>query len=433
MIVAQQLSKFVLNSVPDANSAGAERIMRLSLFDWATCGMAGVDEPVSRIVRGTALAQGVQGKSPIFGGGDAGLPPVMAALVNGTTSHALDYDDTHFAHIGHPSVAVIPAAMAIRGPEHSDADVLWSALIGAEVSVRMGLWLGRSHYQAGFHQTATAGAFGATAAAGLLLGLSELQMQAAFGVAATQAAGLKSQFGTMGKPYHAGLAARTGVEAAYLAKAGFDTRGEGIDGPQGFGPTHEGEANVSAFEGMGTGWQMETVSHKFHACCHGLHAMLDGLATLDAPAQSIERIDIMTHPRWLSVCNIAEPSTGLETKFSFRHAAALCVSGYKTSALSSFTDALAQDDVLKDIRKHVSVRTDDTLTETEAEVTVVTDQAATTARGNLSAPLGIDTRTDRLRDKARSLLGDEVEEVLWLVTHDKRAPDLDALSKLMML
>ena len=178
---------------------------------------------------------------------------------------------------------------------------------------------------------------------------------------------------------------------------------------------------------------METVSHKFHACCHGLHAMLDGLATLDAPAQSIERIDIMTHPRWLSVCNIAEPSTGLETKFSFRHAAALCVSGYKTSALSSFTDALAQDDVLKDIRKHVSVRTDDTLTETEAEVTVVTDQAATTARGNLSAPLGIDTRTDRLRDKARSLLGDEVEEVLWLVTHDKRAPDLDALSKLMML
>ncbi|MEP3637557.1 MAG: MmgE/PrpD family protein, partial [Paracoccaceae bacterium] len=199
MNVAQKLAKFVLNSVPDATSSGAERIMRLSLFDWATCGMAGVNEPVSRIVRGTALAQGVQGKSPIFGGGDAGLPPVMAALVNGTTSHALDYDDTHFAHIGHPSVAVIPAAMAIRGPEHSDADVLWSALIGAEVSVRMGLWLGRSHYQAGFHQTATAGAFGATAAAGLLLGLSELQMQAAFGVAATQAAGLKSQFGTMGK------------------------------------------------------------------------------------------------------------------------------------------------------------------------------------------------------------------------------------------
>ncbi|MEP1537709.1 MAG: MmgE/PrpD family protein [Paracoccaceae bacterium] len=432
MNVAQQLAKFVLTSVPDATSSGAERIMCLSLFDWAACGMAGVDEPVSRIVRSTAIAQGVQGSSAIFGGG-GGLPPAMAALVNGATSHALDYDDTHFAHIGHPSVAVIPAALAIREPGHSDADVLWAALIGAEVSVRVGLWLGRSHYQAGFHQTATAGAFGATAAAGLLLGLSDAQMQAAFGVAATQAAGLKSQFGTMGKPYHAGLAARTGVEAAFLAKAGFDTRGQGIDGPQGFGPTHQGEANASAFEGMGTTWLMETVSHKFHACCHGLHAMLDGLATLEVSPQSVERIDITTHPRWLSVCNISEPATGLETKFSFGHAAALCLCGFKTSALSSFTDELAHDDVLMAIRKHVIVRTDDTLTETEAEITVVAKDSVQTARGNLSAPLGIDTRTDRLRDKARSLLGGVTEQALWQATHEKRAPDLDALSKLMML
>ena len=115
----------------------------------------------------------------------------------------------------------------------------------------MGFGSGRRHYQTGFHQTATAGAFGATAAAGLSLGLTVDQLQAAFGLCATQAAGLKSQFGTMGKPYHAGLAARTGVEAARLAKAGFDTRGAGLDGPQGFGPTHHGEENDSAFDGLG--------------------------------------------------------------------------------------------------------------------------------------------------------------------------------------
>ena len=428
MNVAQRLSEFVLTAAPDAASSDAERIMRLSLFDWAACGLAGTEEPVSRIVRATALAQGNQGHCAIFGGA-GGVTPAMAALVNGATSHALDYDDTHFAHIGHPSVAVIPAALAVG---QSGADVLWAALIGAEVSVRVGLWLGRSHYQVGFHQTATAGAFGAAAAAGRLLGLSEAQMQVAFGVAATQAAGLKSQFGTMGKPYHAGLAARTGVEAAFLAQAGFDTRGHGIDGPQGFGPTHHGEANDDAFESMAAAWQMETVSHKFHACCHGLHAMLDGVSSLDVSPRSIERIDVTTHPRWLSVCNIDDPASGLESKFSYRHTAALSLCGFNTSALSSYTDELAQDYVLKDMRKRVVVQADDALAETEAKVSIWADGKATTARSNLSVPLQFETRVKRLRDKAQSLLGEDTERALWKATHGKRAPDLDALSDLMM-
>ncbi len=110
----------------------------------------------------------------------------------------------------------------------------------------------------------------------------------------------------MGKPYHAGMAASTGVEAALLARAGFDTRGAGLDGPQGFGPTHHGAGEVSAFDALGQDWRMARVSHKFHACCHGLHAMLEALATLQArpDPSEIERISVRTHPRWLSVCNI---------------------------------------------------------------------------------------------------------------------------------
>ena len=167
------------------------------------------------LVRDMVLAEGGNTQAHLFGGGAA--PLRGAALVNGTVSHALDYDDTHFAHIGHPSVAILPAALAVS--EWDDrilVDMLESALVGMETSIRVGLWLGRAHYQAGFHQTATAGAFGAAVSVGRLLGFDTGQMRSVLGLTATRAAGLKAQFGTMGKPYNAGLAASAGVEAALL-------------------------------------------------------------------------------------------------------------------------------------------------------------------------------------------------------------------------
>ncbi len=426
MSIAGQLAEFALAQPSKTQFDAAEQIMRLSLFDWAVCGIAGIDEPVARIMRSTAQDQAAAGNAAVFGLTQT-VSPAYAALANGATSHALDYDDTHFAHIGHPSVAVFPAAMAIGS---DGADVMRAALIGAEVSVRVGLWLGRSHYQAGFHQTATAGAFGATAAAGRLLGLSQDALQSAFGVAATQSAGLKSQFGTMGKPYHAGLAARTGIEAAQLAQAGFDTRGAGVDGPQGFGPTHSGEANKDAFDDLGEVWHMETVSHKFHACCHGLHAMLEAIAAIDAAPEQIDRIEVTTHPRWLSVCNISDPASGLESKFSYRHTAAMAVLGYETSALKSYTDTNAAQRDLVAMRQRVDVLASDTLKETEAHVSVKTTNGLLFAHHDLSIAQSYSVRAQRLRQKAKALLGQELETKLWRATHEKRAPDLDALSQL---
>ncbi len=188
-------------SVAPVRGDAALSMMRLSLFDWAACGIAGRDEPVVRIVRHMVLAEGGAGEAGLIGGGAA--PARGAALANGTASHALDYDDTHFGHIGHPSVAVIPAALAIAQKTGADgARFVQACLVGAELSVRVGMWLGRAHYQLGFHQTGSAGAFGATAAAGRLLGLDAGAMAHALGLCTTRASGLKSQFGTMGKPYN---------------------------------------------------------------------------------------------------------------------------------------------------------------------------------------------------------------------------------------
>ncbi|MEN8198244.1 MAG: MmgE/PrpD family protein [Pseudomonadota bacterium] len=209
--------------------ASARAVARMSILDWSAVMLAGLDEPVSRMVRRMVGEEGGAPAATVFGL-DGKRPARAAALANGAASHALDYDDTHFAYVGHPSVAVFPAALAIAEKTGaSGADLLAAFLIGAETACRVGRFLGSSHYQHGFHQTATSGAFGATAACARLMVLSQEQTRHALGIAATRASGLKSQFGTMGKPFHAGMAAANGVEAARLASFGVISRPDGIE------------------------------------------------------------------------------------------------------------------------------------------------------------------------------------------------------------
>ncbi|WP_338153218.1 MmgE/PrpD family protein [Pseudophaeobacter leonis] len=142
-----QLARFATNDI--LPSGLARNMARLSALDWLACGVAGRAEPVSQILRAQALSEGGAVPASLFGG--TRVPARMAALTNGTISHALDYDDTHFGHIGHPSVAVFPAGFAIAETAGlSLPQVLEAALVGMELSIRVGLWLGRSHYQRAF-------------------------------------------------------------------------------------------------------------------------------------------------------------------------------------------------------------------------------------------------------------------------------------------
>jgi len=402
----------------------ARAMMRLSLFDWAVCGLAGVAEPVSGILRAKALGEGGRGDAALFGGGR--VPARAAALVNGTISHALDFDDTHFAHIGHCSVGVLPAALALgEGVGAELSQVVDAALVGVEAAVRVGVWLGRGHYEVGFHQTATAGAFGATLAAARLLGLDHGQTIAAIGLASTRASGLKSQFGTMGKPYNAGLSAETGVEAALLARAGMTSTSAGLSGAQGFGATHcggpEGAAfdpsDDTSFDGMGEAWRFERVSHKFHACCHGLHAMIEATLALGLQPDEVAAVEIRTHPRWLTVCNAAAPTTGLGAKFSYRLTCAMAIAGADTSAIATFSDAITRRPDLIALRDRVGVTGDRRVSEMQSVVTVKrADGSTVTGRYDLDAPMPLAARAAKLRRKGAGLLGAERAEALFSVT-----------------
>lgn len=386
-------------ALPDS----ARQAARFSLFDWMVVARAGRDQPVARIIRDYVTAEG--GK-PVASLADGGMAPARgAALVNGTVSHALDYDDTHFGHVGHPSVAIMPAALAVAEEIDATAEAVVDAfLVGAEASVRLGMALGRGHYERGFHQTATAGAFGATVAAGRLYGLSESELRNALSLVATRASGLKSQFGTMGKPFNAGIAASNGVEAAGLAKRGFISTDDGIAGPQGFIATH---ADAPEENPATRGFLFEDVKYKFHACCHGTHAMIEALLKPEIrDVHEMKTLLVRVNPRWLRVCDIKRPRTGLEVKFSYAWLAAMVRRGLETAADVTYRDALADDPDLAELAARVTVEGDVRLGDTATEIEIATgDGRMVRSAHDLAARLAPAAVARGLESKSEALLG----------------------------
>lgn len=412
--------------------AGALGLARLSLLDWMACGIAGMDEPVATKLRAFAESEGTKGVSSVIGGGAASAR--MAALVNGAASHALDYDDTHFAHVGHLSVGIYPAALAVAEEIDTSAEAMVQAfLVGAETAIRIGMVLGRSHYNQGFHQTATAGAFGATVAAARLYGLGEQEMRNAIGLCATRASGLKSQFGTMGKPYNAGLAASNGVECARLAAQGLTSADDGLMGLQGFIPTHTQAAELDGGRGLPSldDFLFEDNKYKLHACCHGTHAMIEALLEANAlqgcGLDDIAAFTLHTNPRWLRVCDLKEPRTGLEVKFSYNWLAGMTIRGDRTGDDRVYRDALADDAMLADFARKVRVVGDDALTDMEARgVVTLKDGSEISIYHDLAARIPQTVLAGKLQAKAEAVIG-EKGAALWGRFVDlpgKRACDL---------
>ncbi|RDC73083.1 MmgE/PrpD family protein [Rhodovulum sp. 12E13] len=413
--LAARLAGFACRAVP---TEAALATMRLSLFDWAACAIAGAAEPAAAILRAQAEAEGGAGQASLAGSPAMRVPARAAALVNGAASHALDYDDTQMGPVVHPSVAVLPAALAVAERQGAGgAEMLHAALVGAEVMVRLGLWLGPDHPGRGFHPTATCGAFGAAVAAGLLGGLDAGRMEQALAIAATRAAGLQAVFGSMGKPLNAGTAAAAGLEAADLAAAGFTCPPAALDGPQGFGPAHGGAARPEALLSLDARWEMARVSHKLHACCHGLHAMLEALAGLDLPASEIDRVTVRTHPRWLAVCDDPAPTTGLEAKFSYRLTGAMALAGRDTGDPATFSAAACAEPALVRLRDRIDVVGDRALPETATQVDVTARGGATTRLvHDIDTPLPPERLRRRLEAKASALAGAERAAILAAAT-----------------
>ncbi len=371
--------------------AGAHAVGRHCLLDWLGVALAGTRDETTRILREEAMAQGGTPQATVLGAGMSSV--LQAALINGTAGHALDFDDVHYDMPGHPTAAVAPALLAIAEREGtSGADTLTAFVAGVEVAARVGRYMTAAHYEQGWHATATVGTFGAAAAAARVLGLSPERTAVAFGIAGTQAAGLKSMFGTMCKPMHAGKAAANGLHAALLAARGFSARPDVLECAQGFGATQSSAVDPAhALEGLGGPALVREVLFKYHAACYGTHASIEAARSLVdrqrlEPAR-ISSVELRVKPRYLQMCNIQNPTTGLEAKFSLRMTSAMALSGVDTGDPDRYDEALCEDAGLRRLVERTTVAASDDLADAVSEVIVSLDDGVVyRVRGDVSQP-----------------------------------------------
>ena len=383
---------------------------KMSILDWCGVAYAAKKEPVSKIVSEMVKEENGVNQARLITTGQR-VSARGAALANGATGHALDYDDTHFLFVGHPTASALPTALAL-GEELGSSleELLLAYMTGVEVSTRIGHILGYSHYNSGFHQTATTGSFGSTIVASKLLNLSEDETINALGLVSTRASGIKSQFGTMGKPYHAGMAASNGIEAAKLSKLGFVSREDGMECDQGFFLTHGWDKKLPnrAVENLGADFLFPEIKYKFHACCHGLHSFLEALEELKQEnnfnPDTIEEIAIETNPSWLKVCNIEKPKTGLEAKFSYKLTAAMSIYGKDTADLDTYCDEICFDENMNGIRDRVKVIPNDKLTNTQSLISIKDGSKDIINKHDLSDKIDQKILETKILNKSVSLL-----------------------------
>src|SRR5712691_838039 len=249
------------------------------------CMLAGTSEPVAAIVRQVARAEGGTPLCRVFGT-SLRTSPTWAALANGAAGHAHDFDDTNFALTGHPSVPLLAASLAAGEAEMADgATVALAYVIGFEIDGALGRALNPGHYTRGWHATASIGTLGCAAAAARILGLEMGPTGHALGIAASLASGLKENFGSMTKPYHAGHAARNGVLAARLAREGMTASASALEGRQGYAAAFSGAAlPLGVFEKLGQRWEIVSsgIAVKPYPSCALTHAAIDALLDLRA-------------------------------------------------------------------------------------------------------------------------------------------------------
>ena len=360
MNTTQRLAEYVSQRQFETLSPETIAVSKHCLLDFLGVTIAACDEPLVRIVKDQVEEEGGHAHATLVVGGKK-VSLAQAALVNGCASHAHDYDDVHPAMSGHPTVPVAPAVLALAEKENaSGRDLILSLVTGIDAECIVGRYLGSSHYARGFHATATLGSLGAAAACAKLLGLGVEQTCNAFGIAATQAAGLKSMFGSMCKPFHAGKAAANGLLAAQLAARGFDSQTSVLEVEQGFGLTHADQLSESNLcQALEQDSFVPTTLFKYHAACYLTHSALEAAKALRSELKiepgDIEAVEITVNKGHFSVCNIQQPCTGLEAKFSLRGATAMVLSGIDTADIHQFNDAVVTQPAMVSLRDKISV------------------------------------------------------------------------------
>lgn len=440
MSVTRQLANYILTSRLEDIPDDVRHEGRRALVNYTGCALGGSNHPAVDIA--------IKALGPFFGKADAIVlgrseraDPLHAALLNGISSHVHDYDDTTPKNYMHPTSPMASALFAYASVNPvSGEDFEHSFIIGFETGSRVANSVYPAHYDVGWHITGTAGVFGAVAAVGRLMRLTEQEMVWAIGLAATQAAGIREMFGSMGKAFHPGRSAQSGYMSAVLAKNGF-TGGEcGLEGPRGFAAVQATEYDLSKItDGLGKDFDLRVNTYKPFPCGIVTHPTIDACIQLreehGIKPEEIEAVRLTVAPLVKDLCDKKNISRGLEGKFSAYHAAAIGLVRGK-AGLKEFTDEAVNDPTIKAIREKVDSEGDPSVSEDGVRVEVTLKNGRTLTKsleqsiGNLKRPLSDAQLKDKFRDQATMLPAGQVEELIRLCWNIDQIDDVRRLVSL---
>ncbi|MBJ3774563.1 MmgE/PrpD family protein [Acuticoccus mangrovi] len=423
-----QMSEYVANERTHALSDKTMHHAKRAVIDWFAAMYPGSIQNPTPMLRRALKDELGRGRAVVFPDGEMATPRT-AAFINGTASHTAEFDDIHRDSAVHPGCATVAAALVSAQHAGVDGDTFLRGVIaGYEVSTRIGLAMGREHY-ALWHATATISTFGAAAASALILGLTAEQTAHAIATSATMAAGLQQAFRSdaMSKPIHAGHAAEAGITSALVAREGVTGALDVLDGPVGMGVAMSGNAHwEKATAGLGSDYIIERMTFKNHGCCGHTFAAIDGVMVLTAKhgltADKIKSIHVGGYKPTFDICNRPDPQTPVDRRFSVQYVVAHGVV-YGGARLAAFTPERMADPVLRSLASRVTVSLDPELdalfpAQRAARVTVETVDGETfeylqpTRKGDPDMPLTDEELSEKYRELAGSVLGEEPAEVL---------------------
>lgn len=385
------------------------------ILDFLGVSIGAAGSKAGRIARDTVLELGGAPQAAILAFGDR-TSVANAALVNGILSHVLDFDDTHFPTILHPSGVVMAAGLAVgEWKRVSGRDLIAAHAVAFEVEARISLALHPHHYESGWHVTGTAGTLGAAVCAGRLLGLDGAQMSHALGMAATQAGGQREQFGSMAKALHVGRAAANGVLSALLASRGYTAAADSLEGRRGMFRVMSFRAESGELSrSLGERWEIFRNGFKPYSCGVVTHAAIDAVRRLrdrhQVGARDVDRIHLRVHPLVLELTGKTDLQTGLEGKFSIYFVCAVALLEGAVRPRHFQDEMVRRPDVIG-LMERIVPEPDEGLKETEAVLSAhlrdgrTLTEHVTAAAGTPENPLSQEELSEKFLDLVEPVIG----------------------------
>ena len=441
--LTRELAEYIHGVTYESIPANVIRRAKEAVIDGIGVTLSGVNADCTRLIRQYIAGLGLSGKATVIGQ-DQTLPAEFAALANGVSAHALDYDDTQistlpdrvYGLLTHPTTPVLSAAIpAAEEIGASGKDTLTAFCTGVEVACKVAEAIRPYHYQNGFHSTGTIGIFGAAAAAAKLRGMDTEMIAQALGIAASKSSGIRVAFGTMTKPYHAGAAAQGGIVATELARIGYRTAPEALDGPWGYFQVAGSGVDPEAIQGkLGNPYTFVDpgVSIKPYPCGSLSHpsmdAMLDLILEHDIKADDVSEVRIGTTSNVLAALRYPTPTDELEAKFSIPFCMGILLLE-RAGGIAQFTDEVVLRPDVQEMMARVKPYLHEdlealgfqrirSLIEVQLRDGTVLSTEASTSRGTPERPMSVEELAGKFGDCAQGLLADDVQaKVIDMVYH----------------